>query len=96
MALEVEVERARAIEALSARDAAIQRLSEACVSVRQKTTIIERLQKGQAQPEQVAALELTVKTLREEIVSLTTPLKSAADPPPSYIEVCFTDVSVSI
>ncbi|KAJ7819056.1 hypothetical protein B0H14DRAFT_3876804 [Mycena olivaceomarginata] len=86
MALEVEVERARAIEALSARDAAIQRLSEACVSVRQKTTIIERLQKGQAQPEQVAALELTVKTLREEIVSLTTPLKSAADPPPSYIE----------
>ncbi|KAJ7310589.1 hypothetical protein DFH08DRAFT_792024 [Mycena albidolilacea] len=95
MALEVEVERARAIEALSARDAAIQRLSEACVSVRQKTTIIERLQKGQAQPEQVAALELTVKTLREEIVSLTTPLKSAADPPPSYIEVCFTDAAAA-
>ncbi|KAJ6500820.1 hypothetical protein C8R45DRAFT_1123429 [Mycena sanguinolenta] len=86
MALEVEVERARAIEALSARDAAIQRLSEAYVSVRQKTAIIERLQKAQPQHEQVAALD--VKTLREELPSsnrLTPPVKSA-DLPPSYEE----------
>ncbi|KAF7353891.1 hypothetical protein MVEN_01075000 [Mycena venus] len=94
MALEVEVERARAIEALSARDAAIHRLSEAYVSLRQKMAIIERLQKAQAQPssnpvnEQVVALEMTIKTLRQELASLSTsnaPVKPA-DPPPSYNE----------
>ncbi|KAJ7237730.1 hypothetical protein B0H12DRAFT_1138455 [Mycena haematopus] len=88
MALEVEVERARAIEALSARDAAIQRLSEAYVSLRQKTTIIERLQKAQAQSEQIAALDLNVKTLRDELPSSkrSSPLMKSADPPPCYDE----------
>jgi hypothetical protein len=93
MALEVEVERARAIEALSARDAAIQRLSEAYISLRQKMTIIERIQQApQAQPtpnplnEQVATLEMTIKILREELARPSAPAK-AADPPPSYDEV---------
>ncbi|KAJ7041943.1 hypothetical protein C8F04DRAFT_111681 [Mycena alexandri] len=95
MALEVEVERTRAAEALSARDAAIQRLSEAYVSLRQKITIIERLQQApQPKPspshvnEQVVALEMTIKTLREELTARSTssvPVKPA-DPPPSYNE----------
>ncbi|KAF7359056.1 hypothetical protein MSAN_01246500 [Mycena sanguinolenta] len=85
MALEIEVERARAIEALSARDAAIQRLSQAYVSLRQKTAIIERLQKAQPQSEQVAAPDS--KTLREEFTSnRSTPPVKSADPPPSYEE----------
>ncbi|KAJ6567090.1 hypothetical protein B0H19DRAFT_1352993 [Mycena capillaripes] len=103
MALEVEVERARAIEALSARDAAIQRLSEAYVSIRQKMTIIEGLRQqktSQAQPsqesvnEQVVALEKTIKTLREELAvssRSSAPLRAVC-PPPSYDEVCFTSI----
>lgn len=96
MALEVEVERARATEALTARDAAIQRLSDAYLSLRQKITIIERLQqapKDQSSSstvnEQVVALEKTVRTLREELAmaaSLNVPLR-CAEPPPSYDEV---------
>ncbi|KAK7036006.1 hypothetical protein R3P38DRAFT_3263460 [Favolaschia claudopus] len=85
MALEVEVERTRAIEALSARDAAIERLSEAYVSLRQKTATIERLQQTQTQSEQVSALEGTVKTLRDELASART--KATDPPPPSYHEV---------
>ncbi|KAJ7184598.1 hypothetical protein C8R46DRAFT_1343652 [Mycena filopes] len=92
MALEVELERTRAAEALSARDAALQRLSEAYLSIRQKTAIIERLQQApQAQPssshvnEQVLTLEMTIKNLREELTAMSTssaiPAK-AADPPP--------------
>ncbi|KAJ7684320.1 hypothetical protein DFH06DRAFT_1354182, partial [Mycena polygramma] len=90
MALEVEVERARAMEALSARDAAIQRLSEAYVSIRQKMTTIERLQQqqtSQAQDsanEQVVALEKMIKTLRQEL-AVSAPAK-AVDLPPSYAE----------
>ncbi|KAJ7221463.1 hypothetical protein GGX14DRAFT_429784 [Mycena pura] len=95
MALEVEVERARAAEALAARDAAIQRLSDAYLSIRQNKAIIERLQQGsQAQPqanhenEQVLALEITVKTLREELAVLNKSNAPAKflEPPPSYGE----------
>ncbi|KAJ7107225.1 hypothetical protein C8R43DRAFT_1045129 [Mycena crocata] len=94
MALEVEVERARATEALAARDAAIQRLSDAYVSLRQKMAVIERLQQvPQATPphpvnEQVVALEMTIKTLRADLAMASgakVPVKSV-DPPPSYDE----------
>ncbi|KAJ7700751.1 hypothetical protein B0H17DRAFT_210911 [Mycena rosella] len=92
MALEVEVERARATEALNARDAAIERLSDAYLSLRQKITIIERLQQAPQDKsdvnEQLAALEATVKTLREQLAmatSLNVPLRSV-EPPPSYDE----------
>ncbi|KAJ7490989.1 hypothetical protein FB451DRAFT_996639, partial [Mycena latifolia] len=97
MALEVEVERARAAEALSARDAAIERLSDAYLSIRQKMTMIERLQRtpqdesaSSTVNEQIAALETTVKTLREQLAmatSLNVPARSV-EPPPSYDEVC--------
>ncbi|KAJ7765691.1 hypothetical protein B0H16DRAFT_1309933, partial [Mycena metata] len=87
MALEVEVERARAAEALSARDAAIQRLSEAYVSLRQKITIIERLQQvPQVQPspsdvnEQVVALEMTIKTPREQLAAMSTSSVPSVEP----------------
>ncbi|KAJ7778843.1 hypothetical protein DFH07DRAFT_911209 [Mycena maculata] len=93
MALEVEVERARATEALTARDAAIQRLSDAYVSLRQKIAIIERLQQApqdsSSANEQIVALELTIKTLREEFAMASNsnvPVKSV-DLPPSYDEV---------
>ncbi|KAJ7084875.1 hypothetical protein B0H15DRAFT_847955 [Mycena belliarum] len=97
MALEVEVERARAVEALTARDAAIERLSDAYLSLRQKITIIERLQQApQAESssstvnEQVPVLEMTVKTLREQLAmatSLNVPVRCVdIESPPSYDE----------
>ncbi|KAJ7061481.1 hypothetical protein C8F01DRAFT_1137539 [Mycena amicta] len=96
MALAVEIERARATEALAARDAAIHHLSEACASIHQKIILIEQLQQGaQGNPhpvatpvnEQVVALEMTVKTLREEILALrSAPPVKVTDPPPSYDE----------
>jgi hypothetical protein len=44
MALEIQIERLRVIEITKARDAALQRLSDAYVSIRQKTEVIEQLQ----------------------------------------------------
>ncbi|KAJ6548181.1 hypothetical protein DFH09DRAFT_1320511 [Mycena vulgaris] len=95
MALEAEVERSHAIEALTARDAAIERLSDAYLSLRQKITIIERLQQAPKNKsssgtvnEQVSALETTVKNLREQLTiatSLNVPLR-CVEPPPSYNE----------
>lgn len=49
MAVEIQVERMRVVEAMSARDAVVQRLADACVSVRQKTAEIEQLQYEQQQ-----------------------------------------------
>lgn len=49
MALQIEVEKQRAAEALNARDAVVQRLSDAYISIRQKTSIIEELRKGNMQ-----------------------------------------------
>jgi len=46
MALEIQIERLRVIEITRARDAALQRLSDAYVSIRQKTNVIEQLQQG--------------------------------------------------
>jgi hypothetical protein len=46
MALEIQIERLRVIEITKARDAALQRLSDAYVSIRQKTQVIEQLQHG--------------------------------------------------
>jgi hypothetical protein len=45
MALEIQVHKARVAEVLNARDAAVQRLADAYISIRQKTTTIERLQR---------------------------------------------------
>ena len=44
MALEIQIERLHVTEITKARDAALQRLSDAYVSIRQKTQVIERLQ----------------------------------------------------
>ena len=44
MALEIQIERLRVMEITKARDAALQRLSDAYVSIRQKTQVIEQLQ----------------------------------------------------
>ncbi|KAF7295844.1 hypothetical protein HMN09_01127600 [Mycena chlorophos] len=98
MALQVEVERARATEALAARDAAIHRLSEACTSIREKIAYIERLEQTTPTPpaaaspesEQVVALESTIKALHEEIAVLRRaqkpppPSMTVVEPPPSY------------
>ncbi|KAG7086389.1 hypothetical protein E1B28_002346 [Marasmius oreades] len=45
MAIEIEKERAKVLEAMNARDATVGRLGEACNSLRQKTALLERLQK---------------------------------------------------
>jgi hypothetical protein len=44
MAIEIQIERMRVVEALTARDAVIQRLTDAHVSIRQKVAIIDRLE----------------------------------------------------
>ncbi|EMD34276.1 hypothetical protein CERSUDRAFT_140652 [Gelatoporia subvermispora B] len=44
LAMELQLERMRVEEALSARDAVVTRLADACKSIRQKATLIERLQ----------------------------------------------------
>ncbi|KAF8652803.1 hypothetical protein AX16_004155 [Volvariella volvacea WC 439] len=44
MALELQVERMRVVEAMNARDATVQRLSDAYNALRQKTAVIEQLQ----------------------------------------------------
>lgn len=44
MAIEIQVERLRVVEAMTARDAVVQRLADAHVSIRQKVAIIERLE----------------------------------------------------
>ena len=46
MALEIQIERLRVVEITQARDAALQRLSDAYVSIRQKTQVIEQFQLG--------------------------------------------------
>ncbi|KAJ6630320.1 hypothetical protein B0H10DRAFT_2349520 [Mycena sp. CBHHK59/15] len=98
MALEVQMERARAMEAMNARDAAVQHLSDAYVSLRQKMTLIEHLQQTRqdnfspsALNEQVVALEMTIKTLRVEVASLkesSNVTVKSVEPPPLYDEVC--------
>ncbi|KIM87329.1 hypothetical protein PILCRDRAFT_3823 [Piloderma croceum F 1598] len=44
MAIEIQVERMRVVEAITARDAVVQRLNDAHVSIRQKTAIIDHLE----------------------------------------------------
>jgi hypothetical protein len=44
MAIEIQVERMRVVEAITARDAVVQRLNDAHVSIRQKATIIDHLE----------------------------------------------------
>jgi hypothetical protein len=44
MAIEIQVERMRVVEAITARDAVVQRLNDAHVSIRQKAAIIDHLE----------------------------------------------------
>ena len=44
MAIEIQVERMRVVEAITARDAVVQRLADAHISIRQKVAIIGRLE----------------------------------------------------
>ena len=78
MALEIQIERLRVIEITKARDAALQRLSDAYVSIRQKTQVIEQLQqerevKGLARiPIHISPLEerTEIDCLKAHIVGL--------------------------
>lgn len=45
LAIEIQIERLRVVEISQARDAALQRLSEVYVSIRQKNELIEQLQR---------------------------------------------------
>jgi predicted nucleic acid-binding Zn-ribbon protein len=78
MAIEVQVERMRVSEMMSARDAAVQRLSNAYESLRQKTAIIERLKQesicNSPFPSNVPD-QLEMAQLREEITSLEVVIK---------------------
>ncbi|KAK0455193.1 uncharacterized protein EV420DRAFT_1694483 [Desarmillaria tabescens] len=51
MAIEISTERMKVTEAMHARDAAVRRLSEAYISLRQKVAIIDRLQGNSHGPE---------------------------------------------
>ena len=81
MAIEVQVERMRVSEMMSARDAAIQRLSNAYESIRQKTAIIERLQqeaiRNSSLPSTPVSVpeQLEIPRLREEITNLEAVIK---------------------
>lgn len=44
MAIEIQLERMRVVEAITARDAVVQRLTDAHVSIRQKNAAIDRLE----------------------------------------------------
>ncbi|KAJ7577392.1 hypothetical protein C8J56DRAFT_970749 [Mycena floridula] len=75
MALEIQTERTKVVDAMKARDAAVQRLSEACLSIQQKTALIERLQKdlvcSQIPRRSSPALVLTESNkLKEEVAAL--------------------------
>ena len=81
MAIEVQVERMRVSEMMSARDAAIQRLSNAYESIRQKTATIERLQqeaiRNSSFPSTPVSVpeQLEITRLREEITNLEAVIK---------------------
>jgi hypothetical protein len=78
MALEIQIERLRVTEITKARDAALQRLSDAYVSIRQKTKVIDQLQqerdvKGLAPfPINLSSLEerTEIDSLKAHIVNL--------------------------
>ncbi|KAF8801448.1 hypothetical protein BYT27DRAFT_7198244 [Phlegmacium glaucopus] len=78
MALEIQIERLRVAEITKARDAALQRLSDAYVSIRQKTKVIDQLQqerdvKGLAPfPINLSSLEerTEIDSLKAHIVNL--------------------------
>jgi hypothetical protein len=44
MAVEIQIEKMRVVEAMTARDAVVQRLADAHLSIRQKVAIIDRLE----------------------------------------------------
>jgi DNA repair exonuclease SbcCD ATPase subunit len=102
MAIEVQVERMRVSEMMSARDAAVQRLSNAYESLRQKTAIIERLKQEKQEPTcnspfpsnmNLGLEQLEIARLREEIASLEVIIKdlrheirTLKDSTPGYIK----------
>ncbi len=100
MAIEIATERMKVVDAMAARDAAVQRLSDAYVSLRQKITIIERLQHdpydNEPSPEQVAA-QAEIDRLKNEIALLEATVCTLREdirvlkeketiPPPKYEE----------
>jgi hypothetical protein len=84
----------RVTEALNARDAVVEHLHIACVSIRQKAALIEQLEKEKAElqetlrsytneKEEMVRMESMVKNLQDEIKSL----KLGRGEPPEYDEV---------
>ncbi len=85
MAIEISAERMKVTEAMQARDAAVLRLSEAYISLRQKVAMIDRLEGNSHGPEMfkestsyvlgdVGVTETSI--LKEEIVALESIVKS--------------------
>ncbi|KAJ8093460.1 hypothetical protein PM082_020317 [Marasmius tenuissimus] len=70
MAIEIEKERKKALEAMNARDATVGRLGEAYTSLRQKTALLERLQKENIIPHDLTSKEASRSNDQEEVVKL--------------------------
>lgn len=83
MALDLQVERKRVVEATNARDAAVKRLSDAYASLSHKTEIIERLQQELknhefpflSQPASNSVHEATINRMKEDMVTLESIIK---------------------
>jgi len=83
MAIEVQTERMRVTEMMNARDAAVQRLSDAYESLRQKTATIEHMTKERdcqlPLKTTYGSDHLEIERLRAEIASLEVVIKDLRD-----------------
>lgn len=85
MVIEAQVEKMRVSEITAARDAAVQRLSKAYESIRQKSVIIERLQQESTTkftfPSQAASESdvFQISKLKDEITRLEAVIKELRD-----------------
>ncbi|PPQ91789.1 hypothetical protein CVT25_000434 [Psilocybe cyanescens] len=70
LAIEIQIERLRVVEISKARDAALQRLSEVYVSIRQKNELIEQLQREQEDGGLSSANQLPKSLDSAEVISL--------------------------
>lgn len=70
LAIEIQIERLRVVEISKARDAALQRLSEVYVSIRQKNELIEQLQREQEGSGLSSAIQLPKSLDSAEVISL--------------------------
>jgi len=100
MAIEIQLEKLRVVEAMNARDLLVQKLSDAYTSVREKTELIDRLQQalsaatntsGQTTEPQnwsqaPEMLQTQVTDLEALIQDLSIGSRNTMGPPPKYEE----------